>query len=72
MARIGKWKSYHVKITTLERITGTVFASFREMYPKGEEGICLRIPREKWDHYGITEALRELGFTDQNVVYINL
>ena len=72
MARIGKWKSYHVKISTLERLTGTVFTSFREMYPKGDEGISLRIPREKWDYYGITEALKKLGFTDQTVVYINL
>ena len=72
VARIGKWKSYHVKISTLERLTGTVFTSFREMYPKGDEGISLRIPREKWDYYGITEALKKLGFTDQTVVYINL
>ena len=72
MARIGKWKSYHVKIATLERLTGTMFTSFREMYPEGDEGISLRIPREKWDYYGITEALNKLGFTNQNVVYINL
>lgn len=72
MARIGKWKSYHVKVTTLERITGTVFTSFREMYPEGDESISLRIPREKWDYYGITEALNKLGFTNQTVVYVNL
>ena len=72
MARIGKWKSYHVKISTLERLTGTMLTSFREMYPEGNESISLRIPREKWDYYGITEALKKLGFTNQTVVYINL
>ena len=72
MARISKWKSYHVKITTLERAAGIVLTSFREMYPEGDEGISLRIPREKWDYYGITEVLKKLGFTDQTVVYINL
>ena len=39
MARIGKWKSYHVKISTLERLTGTMLTSFREMYPEGDENI---------------------------------
>jgi hypothetical protein len=72
VARISKWKSYHVKITTLERVAGVVLTSFREMYPEGDESISLRIPREKWDYYGITEALEKLGFTDQTVVYINL
>ena len=49
-----------------------MLASFREMYPEGDEDISLRIPREKWDYYGITEALKKLGFTNQTVVYINL
>jgi hypothetical protein len=72
VARISKWKSYHVKITTLEKVAGVVLTSFREMYPEGDESISLRIPREKWNYYGIAEALKKLGFTDQTVVYINL
>lgn len=72
MARIGKWRSYHVKISTLERITGVMLQSFREMYPEGEESISIRVPRERWEYYGIDEALKELGFTSQSVVYVNL
>lgn len=72
MARISKWKSYHVKLGTLESAAGVVFQSFREMYPKGEEGIAIRIPRDKWEYYGIEEALIKLGFTTQKAVYINI
>ena len=72
MARISKWKSYHVKIGTLEDTAGIVFQSFREMYPKGEENIAIRVPRDRWAYYGIEEALIKLGFTDQKAVYINM
>ena len=72
MARISKWKSYHVKLGTLEDAAGVMFQSFREMYPKGEESIAIRIPRDKWEYYGIEKALIKLGFTTQKAVYINI
>ena len=72
MAKIGKWKSYHVKLSTLENAAGVVLYTFREMYPKGEESICIRVPSERWEYYGIEEALEKLGFTNQKVVYINI
>ena len=72
MAKIEKWKSYHVKLSTLEKVAGVIFYTFREMYPKGEEDICLRIPSERWEYYGINEALEKLGFANQKVVYINI
>lgn len=72
MAKIEKWKSYHVKLSTLEAAAGVRLYSFRSMYPAGDEDISLRIPRERWEYYGIEEALEKLGFTNQKVVYVNL
>lgn len=72
MAKIGKWKSYHVKLSTLEEAAGVELISFRTMYPRGEEHISLRIPHNRWEYYGIKDALIKLGFTSQEVVYVNI
>jgi hypothetical protein len=42
------------------------------MFPEGDEEISIRMPENRWDWYGIREALIELGFENQSVVYINL
>ena len=70
--QMKRWKSYHVRISTLEKVMGIRLASLRTMFPKGDEEISIRMPESRWDWYGIREALIELGFENQSVVYINL
>lgn len=74
MAKIQKWRGYHVKVETLEKIMGVQLSSFRDMYHCDIEGedICIRLPRSRWDYYGLTEALESIGCENQAVVYINL
>lgn len=74
MAKIQKWRGCHVKVETLEKIMGVRLSSFRDMYHCDIEGedICIRVPRSRWDYYGLTEALESIGCENQTVVYINL
>lgn len=72
MARMYRWKSYHVRISTLEKIMGIQLVSLRTMFPVGDEQICIRLPSERWKWYGIDKALYSLGFLDGEVVYINI
>ena len=74
MAKIQKWRGCHVKVETLEKIMGVRLSSFRDMYHCGIEGedICIRVPRSRWDYYGLTAALESIGCENQTVVYINL
>ena len=74
MAQIQKWRGCHVKIETLEKIMGVRLSSFRDMYHCDIEGedIYIRVPRSRWDYYGLTEALESIGCENQTVVYINL
>jgi hypothetical protein len=53
---------------------GVRLSSFRDMYHCDIEGedICIRLPRSRWDYYGLTEALESIGCENQAVVYINL
>ena len=70
--QMRRWKSYHVRISTLEKIMGIRLTSLRTMFPEGDEEISIRMPENRWDWYGIRKALIELGFENQSVVYINL
>ena len=74
MAKIQKWRGCHVKVETLEKIMGVRLSSFRDMYHCDIEGedICIRLPRNRWDYYGLTKALESIGCENQTVVYINL
>lgn len=74
MAQIQKWRGCHVKIETLEKIMGVRLSSVRDMYHCDIEGedICIRVPRSRWDCYGLTAALESIGCENQTVVYINL
>jgi hypothetical protein len=69
---VQRWKSYHVKVETLENIMGVRLISLRTMFPKSDENISIRIPPEKWKWYNIDEALFSIGFTGNEVVYINV
>lgn len=70
--QMKRWKSYHVRVSTLEKIIGVRLISLRTMFPEGDEEISIRIPAERWEWYGIKDALYELGFENQSAVYVNI
>ena len=73
MAKLLKWNAPHVKLETIEKITGKTYATFRE-YRKPDFGfpISIRVERKNWDRLQLTNVFKELGLADAYSVYINL
>ena len=73
MAQLIKWTSSHIRLSTLEDALGYAMDTFRQYKSDDfDEVIAIRVPRDRWEWYGIDEAMQKLGLDNLSVIYINV